>query len=297
MYILKRYAAYIYLATAVFSLFTGLFILFYKFDIYNKTMAMLDKDSERIPILLYHHLADGGDNPGAVISAEMFESHIKALRDGGYTAISFDELCGFVYDGTPLPTRPVVITFDDGYTSNYEIAYPILKKYGMKATVFIIGVMHGAFYYRDTKIPIYIPHFGDAEAVDMARSGIISIQSHSYDMHQDSSIEPGPFRFGVLRMSGESLDDYIEAFNKDFEESAAQIESISGERPFVYSYPFGECNKLTEKLLLEDGVKVTLTTKKGSNIVTRGSPKSLFGLRRYNVFGNMTADRLLSMIG
>jgi len=227
----------------------------------------------------------------------MFDSHIGALRDAGYTAITFDQLCGFVSDGASLPKRPIIITIDDGYTSVYEMAYPILKKYDMKATVFIIGFLHGEELYKDTLYPVYPPHFGDGEALEMVGSGIISIQSHSFDMHQYEPYETGPFRVGVMQMGGESEGDYIAAFNADFERSAVQIENINGERPFVYSYPFGRYSELSEKLLKDNGVKATLTIVKGTNVVTRKSPDSLFELKRFNVPGNITADHLLAMIG
>jgi len=296
MALLKRYAAYIYLAIAILSFLAGSFIMFDRFDIYSRLVDLIDGNSSRIPILMYHHFADEDDNPGTTISAEMFESQIKALYDNGYTAITFEQLCGYVFDGAPLPQRPVVITIDDGYTSVYELAYPILKKYDMKATVFIIGVMHGETIYKDTGYPIYPPHFGDAEALEMIESGVISIQSHSFDMHQNEYYDTDSPRAGVLQKSGESEADYIAAFNADFERAAAQIENLNGERPYIYSYPFGRYSKQSEKLLMDNGIKATLTIIKGSNLITRGSPKCLLGLKRYNVYGNLPAENLIGMI-
>jgi peptidoglycan/xylan/chitin deacetylase (PgdA/CDA1 family) len=283
------------LAASALSLHAGLYFINYRFDVFSRLVVLLKADSVRVPILMYHHFEDDGASD-IIISSDMFESHIKALSDAGYTSVTFDDLCAFVFDGAPLPERPVVITTDDGYMSVYDIAYPILQRYNMKATVFVIGVMHGETFYKDTQYPISPPHFGDAEGVEMADSGVISIQSHSYDMHQNKFYETGPFRLGVLQISGESLEDYISAFNADFERSAVQIENMTGERPFVYSYPFGRYSKLSENLLRDIGVKATLTIKKGSSIITAGSPESLFGLKRYNISGKMSADKLLSLI-
>lgn len=83
----------------------------------------------------------------------------RALSEAGYTGVSFDELQAYVLRGAPLPEKPVVITFDDGYESNYTLAYPILQKYGMKATIFAIGVSFGTDHYKDTDYAI-TPHFG-----------------------------------------------------------------------------------------------------------------------------------------
>ena len=80
--------------------------------------------------------------------------------------------------------KPVVITFDDGYLSNYQYAYPILKETGMVATIFVIGATVGnTEHYKNTNYPI-TPHFTFQQGAEMVASGIISIQSHTYDMHQ-----------------------------------------------------------------------------------------------------------------
>ena len=77
----------------------------------------------------------------------------------------------------------MIVTFDDGYSSFYELAFPILKELSIQATVFPIGVSVGKDTYKDTGISI-IPHFNWQQAQEMASSGLVSIQSHSYDMHQ-----------------------------------------------------------------------------------------------------------------
>ena len=254
-----------------------------------------EANTVRLTMLMYHQVTDSAEDSPAV-SAETFESHIKALIDAGYTAISFEELRDYVVDGTPLPDQPVMITLDDGYTNTYDSAYPILQKYNMKATVFIVGVYFGENVYKGAYYLPIEPHFGDAEAREMASSGIISIQSHSYDMHQFMPYEPDTPRLGILRRSGESREEYIEAFITDYALSADQIESITGERPFVYSYPFGRRVRLAERLLKDMGVTVTVITGADFCTVARDKPGSLFGLGRLNVPGDMTADELLDTI-
>ena len=243
---------------------------------------------------MYHHFGDEG-SPEVTISAAAFESHIKALAEAGYTAVSFNELRDFVDNGVSLPERPVIITIDDGYMSVYEIAYPILAKYDMKATVFIIGVFHGKSLYKDNPYWQIIPHFGDAEALEMSASGVLSIQSHSYNMHQYEPYEE-EYRDSVLRRRGESRADYIEAFTADFELAAAQIENATGIRPSVYAYPFGKSTPLSGKLLKDAGVRVTLLTARGVSAVVAGAPQSLYGLRRLNVSGDTTAEELTEML-
>jgi len=296
----KNLLTNILLVIVALALLAGFIFLFDPFSLFGGKDpggggdGQLDENSVNIPILMYHHFADEG-YPGTIVSAEMFENQLIALRGAGYTAISFEELCGFVYDGAPLPERPFVLTIDDGYMSVYETAYPILKKYDMKATVFIIGVSHGKSLYKETKNPI-IPRFGDAEALEMVQSGIMSIQSHSYDMHQHEPYETGLFRKGVLQREDESDEEYVNAFRLDFEQAATQIENMVGAKPFVFSYPFGSSNDITDGLLREMGVKVTLKITSGLNTVTRDNPDALFSMNRFNVPGDMPPEQLLEMI-
>ena len=154
----------------------------YFLNVLSPAALSADEISTQVPILMYHHLSEDVTN-SEMVSPEQFEAQIQALSEAGYTGVSFDELQAYVLRGEPLPEKPVVITFDDGYRSNYTLAYPILQKYGMKATIFAIGVSFGTDHYKDTDYAI-TPHFGAAEAAEMTASGLISIQSHTYDMHQ-----------------------------------------------------------------------------------------------------------------
>ena len=278
----KRLIIYLYSAALIFVIIVG-------------TAYWYDMNSAVIPILMYHNVDESGD-PGSTVSSEVFESHIKALCDAGYTAISFEELYDYVVSGAPLPEHPVMITFDDGYISVYDAAFPILQKYDMKATAFVIGVFFGESIYKGISYLEITPHFGDAEAREMAESGIFSIQSHSYDMHQFIPYEPGPARLGILRMSGESRSEYVETFYTDFTQAADQIENAVGARPFVYSYPFGRATRPADRALRDMGVNVTLVIVPRANRVVVNMPQSLFGLGRFNVSGDMTPDELIGMI-
>ena len=91
----------------------------------------------RIPILMYHSISDTDPNNSLLVPPALFEEHIKWLSDNGFTAMSLDEV-KTAKDTGKVPEKPVVITFDDGYVDNYTAAFPILQKYNMKATFFII---------------------------------------------------------------------------------------------------------------------------------------------------------------
>lgn len=89
-----------------------------------------------IPILMYHKIGSDADND-AVIREDLFRAQMKFLKDNGYHPLTLEQLRAYVTDGTPVPVKPVVLTFDDGYADTYTIAYPVLKEYGFAGTVFV----------------------------------------------------------------------------------------------------------------------------------------------------------------
>ena len=139
---------------------------------------------DRVPILLYHRLIsrDRAER-GLVRDDEMiwvsydtsFAEQMAYLREAGYTALCFDDYLAIRAGQRPMPPKPVILTFDDGYLSNYTIAYPVLKKYGYKATVFVSPepdehtrqLIEGIDGFLDT-----------AQICEMVDQGV-SIQSHT----------------------------------------------------------------------------------------------------------------------
>ena len=253
--------------------------------------------SAQVPILMYHHLSEDVTN-SEMVSPEQFEAQIRALSEAGYSGVSFDELQGYVLRGEPLPEKPVVITFDDGYLSNYTLAYPILQKYNMKATIFAIGVSFGKDHYKDTDYAM-TPHFGAAEAKEMTDSGLISIQSHTYDMHQWPPYEDGSaaVRENILPLAGESEEAYVQALTEDFTKSRAQLEDATGQPVDVLAYPAGQYSTLAQVTLQELGVHVTLSTNPGVNTVVKGLPQTLYAMLRFGITDDITPAALLALIG
>ena len=264
-------------------------------DVLSPAALSPDEISAQVPILMYHHLSEDVTN-SEMVSPEQFEAQIRALSEAGYTGVSFDELQAYVLRGAPLPEKPVVITFDDGYESNYTLAYPILQKYGMKATIFAIGVSFGKDHYKDTDYAI-TPHFGAAEAAEMAASGLISIQSHTYDMHQWPPYESGSaVRENILPLPGEGEEAYVQALTEDFTRSRALLEDAAGQPVDVLAYPAGQYSTLTQVTLQSLGVHVTLSTNPGVNTVVRGLPQTLYAMLRFGITEDVTPEALLDMI-
>ena len=168
-----------------------------------------------VPVLMYHHfIQDGPSGADTVVTAQRFEEQIRALRDAGYTAVTPQQVVGYVDGAQTLPEKPILITMDDGYTSNLEIAAPILERYGMKATIFVIGINVGETAYPHTGQVLDPPRFSWDQVRPWVEKGVICVQSHTYDMHQRSEYGLSG-RDGILRLPGESEEEYLQARDGD----------------------------------------------------------------------------------
>jgi peptidoglycan/xylan/chitin deacetylase (PgdA/CDA1 family) len=103
----------------------------------------LDEILKSIPILLYHRV--GSETDALTITTERFQRDMATLSEDGYNTLSLDQLRQHMQGNPnePLPKKPIMITFDDGYLDNYTNAFPILQKYSMKASFYIITGMVG----------------------------------------------------------------------------------------------------------------------------------------------------------
>ena len=232
----------------------------------------------RVPILMYHHLVADDVEGSNGVSKTNFEDQMKALSLAGYHTVSLDALRDWVELGTELPANPIVISFDDGYRSNYEIAFPILQRYDFQATIFAIGVSIGKEHYKDSDIPI-TPHFTLEEAAEMEASGLITVYSHGYDLHEVENLDPDPIRQGALQREDESEADYISFLQQD----CAKMREVLGKQCIAFSYPYGFRSDLAELILSQQNVFATLTTEEHCNTLVRCLPQCLRSLGRLNV--------------
>lgn len=169
-----------------------------------------------VPVLMYHAVSDDiwSSIDELFVSPSDMEAQLAYIVDNGYDAIWFEDLSHIEdYD------KPVILTFDDGYEDNYTELFPLLKKYGVKATIFVIA---GA--------PNNQQHMATEQQIrEMSTSGLVSIQSHSYS-HPD--------------MDG--LD--YEGTKYEMEQSKKVITRIAGKEPLVLCYPTGRYNDYTLQL-------------------------------------------------
>lgn len=231
----------------------------------KETMIIDNKEvnvAKEIPVLMYHHFDDTSD-AGAVVIKDEFKKQINYLKENGYNTITLQELIDFKNGKIKLPEKSILITSDDGYLSNYEFMYPILKENNMKATIFVIGenIDNAEKNIQEGK---GIPKFNWSQAKEMYESGVIDLQSHTYDSHY--KITNGKKEKGVFSMpqEGETEEDYISRIDKDINKSIKGFEEHLGYKPIALAYPYGEYSNESEKVLAENGIKVSFTVKSGT---------------------------------
>ncbi|MBR5925813.1 MAG: polysaccharide deacetylase family protein [Firmicutes bacterium] len=254
------------------------------------------RTSVNVPVLMYHHLETKG-NDGSSISISLFEDHIKALTEAGYTAILPDELQRYAIRGSKLPDKPIMITFDDGYLSNYQYAYPVLKKYDQKATIFVIGATVGNLeYYKDTNYRI-TAHFTEAQGKEMVKSGVIMLQSHTYDMHQSKEYDgEGAIIDLVPESSGLTDAEFKDLLIEDIQLERKKLAKMGVNNVHVVAYPYGHVSDFVASVLSAEGFDITFTTEPGDNIVRMGHGEDLLLLKRYRMNDTVDVNTLLSYL-
>ncbi len=242
----------------------------------------------KLPVLLYHNISENPESDMDV-SPSKLDSDTGKMLAAGYTPISAAELENFVYKGADLPEKPVLITFDDGYYSNYKYAFPILKKYNCKAVIFPVGATFGRDNYNGISI---IRHFGFDEANEMIDSGLVEIGSHTYDMHQTKTLTDNP-RMGVINLNGESDRELAAFFKDDCGKFNEQIASRLDKTVSALSYPYGNHNPAADVCAVQNGYKLTFTTEEGDNIIIKGIGQTLYNLKRFSITNDTEINEIL----
>lgn len=250
----------------------------------------------KVPILLYHHLDPKGSRSAVVVTPEKFESDLKALKQAGFTTIHFSELTACIKGESKWPEKPIIITFDDGYASNYKYAFPLLKKYHMKASFFVIGWSAGRQSYENSDEEIN-PHFSWQEAGEMSATGLVEIQNHTYDLHSEKGYSYGEHKLtgrGVARLEGESEENYLNRLVKDFCYNSQLITKATGIAPTILAFPMGVHNELSNQAVFMSGMFGSVTVRCGVRIYKAMS--DLVDMPRINVDMAKTGDKLIEWI-
>lgn len=197
-----------------------------------------NKANIKIPILLYHDFVttvpdSDPDNFSYINTPQSFEENIKTLLENGYTFISMQELDDANNGKIELPTKTILVSMDDGYYSNYEYIYPILQKYNIKASIFVVT----------DKIRKEIDgkkYLGWEQCIEMQNSGLVEIFSHS---KRHVFYDKLPVR--AIR------DDVLESY-KIIEEN------LGSKNLKVFAYPYGAYTRESVWVLKLSGIDMQL---------------------------------------
>ncbi len=203
-----------------------------------------------VPVLNYHQV-NNLHHSALTMKEAHFEQQMKYLSNNGYTSIRLDQLYDYLSENKPLPEKPVLITFDDGYIDNYTKAFPILKKYKMKATLFMITDSIGA------------SGFVTANQLKEMQAGGIDIESHTVSHRPVFTLKDSELRLELHR-------------------SRKDLETLLG-RPVRYiAYPGGFTNEKTATIAKEEGYRMGFTVETG--FVKSSSNLDLYALPRLPIF-------------
>lgn len=273
----------------ILSVICAVLLFVWEVNAYEKESSTVN-----LPVLMYHHFNTEA-SADTVVSGEKFREQMTALKESGYTAVTVAQVLDFVENGTPLPDKPVLITMDDGYTSNLEIAAPILEELGLCATVFVIGINEGETLYVHSGQPLQPARFAYEDAADWVEKGVLDLQSHSMDLHQLESYGYSG-RDGMLPLPGESGEDYRRAIQEDADQFRQRRQGRVSTELTALAYPFGYYSQELDGLLAEEGLALTFTTEEHCNRLYPGDFSSLRMMGRYNVTERISGENLVDLL-
>ena len=227
---------------------------------------------EPLPSFTYHHV-DPKITNDITITPATFEAELKTLQSLGYHSVTAREVVEHQIKGTPLPDKPVMLSFDDGWITQYTNAWPLLQKYGFKATFFInpqpISAGYRAYLTRDM-----------VETLAKAGNDIESHTWRHYPLTRSRTVSAAAFQKGNV---------------SELTRASAWIATAAGQAPVAICYPYGYYDLEAIGLARAVGYSAGFSVDEG---VSDARPWDAFQMKRFTITSAETADsfrrRLLS---
>ena len=231
----------------------------------------------QVPILCYHHIRDikmpGRADRGYEVTIAQFKAQMKALADSGYHTVLPDQLYDYLLFGTLLPSKPVMLTYDDTDEEQFSIAKPEMDKYGFKGVYFLMTISIGR------------PNYMTKEQIKQLADEGHAMVSHTWDHHRvdryklENTIEER----GVKKVVND-WDQQLAKPKKD-------IEAITGKPVLDFAYPFGIWAKEGIPEIRKRGYRMAfqLSTK-------RDSLEPLYTIRRMIVSPEWSAEGMIRVM-
>jgi biofilm PGA synthesis lipoprotein PgaB len=226
-------------------------------------------------VFSYHDIKDDVDGDlereTTTISTKNLARHFAWIEAHGYHPISIDDLLAAKAGKKQLPSKPVLLTFDDGYTSLYTRAYPLLKLYKYPAVSAVVGswlqVENGkTVQYGDEQVPR--EHFLTTQQIkEMTDSGLVEFASHSFDLHRGVLANPQgnkmpaavTLQYDAVTKTYETRESYRNRIKQDFIKNNAYIQQLTGKSPRAMVWPYGAYSDVVTEVAMETGIPITLT--------------------------------------
>ncbi|MCL5795174.1 MAG: polysaccharide deacetylase family protein [Patescibacteria group bacterium] len=207
-------------------------------DVQDSIKNLKPQKSFKVPILLYHYVEyvqDQGDTirKSLAILPYTFEEEIKTLKSAGFHFITTADLAEALDDKRVLPAKPVILTFDDGYRDFYTDVFPILKKYQVRAVVYVVPNFLNKHNNLDTW-----------QLIEIAKSGLVEIGAHTMDHSYLTGLPSYSIKYEV-------------------EQSKKDLERIIGKPVVSFAYPYGAFNNETIDIVRKAGFNSAVTTISG----------------------------------
>lgn len=249
----------------------------------NRDFSSIMEYTDKITILMYHqiipkkylekhHFTDTGGLDDMVVTLEDFTKQMNYLKKENYTVLSLEEFEDFMVNQKKVPAKSVLITFDDGYKSVFEFAYPVLKSHGFYATHFLItGVITNRSVAYDSSYVQYASIDEIQEASDVFDYG-----NHTHTLHQRNEDEVS----------------YLEAYDlKNVKEDIATANEWLG-HSIAFAAPYGEYNTSTLDILRDLNTKMAFTTGPGY----ADPSQHLLEIPRQSIFSFYTMEDFIRII-
>ena len=218
-----------------------------------------------VSVIMYHNFVSEEDIASGVefeeysLKPEDFEKDLVWLRDNGYVTITSKDLIGYLEGKKSLPAKAVIISIDDGSYGVYKNAWPLLKKYNMKADFNVIGTQIDETWEKlsggGTRLGDAAPYCTWEELTEMSESGEINICSHTYGMH----VYDKENRIGMSMMGNETDEEFAKAVKRDYELSVSCIEGWTGKTPETVAYPYSKRSSVSDRIVLSNtGYKILM---------------------------------------
>ena len=243
----------IYVAAAITA---GIMCIAAMLGVLSAAIYAEDESNDRFLGLMYHQVLKDESRSGKyIITPDELEGDLKYLSDNGYVSLLPSELARIRKNGEKLPEKTVVITFDDGYETGLYYVLPLLKKYGMKAVINIVGSYTDEYSEIDEEGKhLSYAYLTWSEIKELSDSGYVEIGNHTYNMHSNIGE-----RNGCAKKPGESEEEYRKALYDDISSLSDKLEKVTGVRPVSFAYPFGALSDGSAEVIEGIGTEVFMT--------------------------------------